>query len=79
MILFDFLTHAFKVYGVVSRDAPPSTNAVAGWATLGKPVSQRQCPHCLGEFWGRGDNQICGRFKCYLQSKKNKHQTIILP
>jgi len=76
MIILEFIAHFFRIYGVVSRDGPPSPGAAAGWATLGKAVSQRQCPFCLGEFWGRGSNRICGRFKCYLQSKKKSQQTI---
>jgi len=78
-LILDFIKHIFNVYGVVSKDGPPSTNAVAGWAVLNKAVMEKQCPICLREYWGRETKNfnICGRFSCYRKSKnikKLRHQ-----
>ena len=67
------------MYGVISIGEPPSPNAMAGWAMLKKPISQKQCSVCLEEYWGREilNYTRCGRFYCYRKFKSLiKHQII---
>jgi len=78
-LIIDYIKHAFNMYGVISKDVPPSQNAVAGWAMLKKPILQKQCRVCLGEYWGRENTNydICGRFSCYRKSKSLKKASIV--
>ena len=49
-LIIDRLKHTFNMYGVISIGEPPSPNAMAGWAMLKKPISQKQCSVCLEEY-----------------------------
>jgi len=73
-LIIDYIRHNLNVYGVISRNGPPAQHTMMAWVVLKQPIIQRQCPMCLGEFWGRenGTFDICGRFTCYRKSKNSK-------